>query len=348
MTASSNDGAGGNPPRSVAIVVAEDRESCAPGLQTLVASLKRHAPHVDIVVNYPHAESGLVSWLRRQERLHLSVEPVPGASHWNVKPQALKRALRLGYEHVIWIDSDIIIVDPRIREVVDAVVGGGIVVTAEPIFGNGAQLGSTVRTAGWGFEPGRCYPRTLNSCIVGCSRKHLPLLKQWEDILMSNAYRAYQRQPVNQRPLHATGDQDVLTALLGSKYYEQENVVVLSDTRDIIQYLTPGCFTPISRLRVLLGLVKPFAVHAQGQKPWHAHESRSKAVQSQVDGSPYVYAARSLYKALDWQQPEWLRPQSIRGRALAKVAPKYYGLHALPEALVQYLGSKGKSILRRS
>jgi hypothetical protein len=65
------------------------------------------------------------------------------------------------------------------------------------------------------------------------------------------------------------GDQDVLTALLGSERFRDIPVSFLRRGRDVIYNFGPSGYTPTERIANLFNPAPPF-VHCSGPKPWEA------------------------------------------------------------------------------
>ena len=86
-------------------------------------------------------------------------------------------------------------------------------------------------------------------------------------MLSHPAYLKAQAQPWYERPLHMIGDQEVLTGLLGSVDFQETSIRLLRRGTDIAQCFGPAGFTPVERLRSMIGH-RPAFVHAMGPKPW--------------------------------------------------------------------------------
>ena len=333
----------------IAICIAEDRADCEVAVRILIASLLEAGVDIPIEVTFPPASGELIAWAKDRPTVFLSRDPIPNASFWNVKPQALCAALDKGYEHALWIDSDIIVANAKIAHVVELTEKGRFVITEEPKLTLNAQLSSESLTTAWGLPVGRVYKRQINSGVVGCGRKHLPLLHAWRDIIESDAYRQMQEIPYAERPFHAFGDQNVLCALLGSKRFEDLDVAVLREGVDIIQHMFPACYRPGHRLLALAKGVPPL-IHSQGPKPWRydktpdARKEPEKYKQAfNCELSPYRFAAKALYRKQGWTCPEWIKRRSKWGAFFRIMSFDHWSLAGLPLAAVNYYGSVIKS-----
>lgn len=338
--------------KQTAICIAEDRAECEVAVKILIASLLDAGVRVPIEVTFPPASDQFKSWVNEKDTVNLSCTPIPNASFWNVKPQALCAVFDKGYEHAIWIDSDIIIANAKFANVIDLTGQGRFVTTEEPELTLNGHVGSKEQTIAWGLPLGRIYTRQINSGVVGCSKAHLGLLHKWREIIESDHYRELQKVPYQERPFHAFGDQNVLCALLGSEEFQDLDVAILKEGIDIIQHMSPACYKPGHRVRSLFYGMPPI-IHAQGPKPWRFPETpgagadlaqRKTALESEL--SPYRFAARALYKRQGWTLPDWLTRSSVPGVMLSAIVFNHWSLAGLPSASVNYYGSVMKIWLK--
>ena len=332
-----------------AVCIAEDRADCEVAVRILIASLLEAGVTIPIEVTFPPASEAFIAWAKDRPTVFLSLDPIPNASFWNVKPQALCAVFDKGYEHALWIDSDIVVANAKIARVIDLTEEGRFVIAEEPRLTLNAQLSSESLTLGWGLPVGRIYERQINSGVVGCGRKHLPLLHDWRDIIESDAYRKMQEIPYAERPFHAFGDQNVLCALLGSKKFEDLDVEILREGVDIIQHMFPACYRPGHRLLALPKGMPPL-IHAQGPKPWRydatpdAHADPKKRKQAlDCELSPYRFAAEAVYQKQGWPLPGWIKRRSKWGALFRMISFGHWSLAGLPIASVNYYGSVVKS-----
>jgi hypothetical protein len=318
------------------ICIAEDREYWEPALELLILSLNRCCSKVPINVFYPLAQAGFRSRIARYPQVYIHTAPLLGAQGWNVKPQALLYLMDRGFDEIIWIDSDIIIVrdfTPMIRELDPRV----IVVAEEALSGYRNEL-NALRAGLWGFEIGRILPFTLNTGVLRVTRLHYRLLQQWRAMLESTEYRKVQQQVWEDRPIHMMGDQDALTALLSSIQYARVPLRIMKRGKEILQYLGPDGYTVYERVvNIIKGL--PMFIHSQGTKPWvetwHSKERRKlinyiDAVY--LDLSPYTIAATSLRAELECEST-WMEAHFALSAVMRTVGMWYIPLVGLPIAL---------------
>ncbi len=192
-------------------VIAEDRATHLVGAKVALLSLRANAPSLELSVHT--SDPAFSDWCAR--RIDVEVEPIPvrGVSGWDVKPGVLLHHLAAGAPEVAWFDADLLCTtDPR------ALTRGGpsteLVATEEMPLGQ--HRGGSHRAVAWGLEPGRELVTTVNTAFVKVTPDHVELLGAWQELLARPEYQAAQRRPWNERPMHLVGDQEVLTALLGS------------------------------------------------------------------------------------------------------------------------------------
>ena len=250
------------------LVIAEDRASHRVGVEIAVVSLRRHVPDVEVHLHCPWADDEFRAWAHRAGVAALHTDPVEGARGWDVKPSLLLHHLERSSGPVFWLDSDIVVArDWQPLLIADG--PGVLVATEETAWGQ--QLGGTHRTRSWGLEVGRSMPTTVNTGFLRVDPGHAELLEAWRSLLADPSYSAAQRGPWQRRPLHLLGDQEVLTALLGSREFSHVPIHLLRQGIDIAQCYGPAGFTPADRLRAALpGGRVPALVHAMGLKPWEA------------------------------------------------------------------------------
>ena len=268
------------------LVIAEDRASHQVGVEIAVVSALHHAPGTEVHLHCPWAGEEFRAWAHRAGVAQVHTTPVEGASGWDVKPTLLLHHLERTDGPVFWLDSDVVVA----RDWRPLLAGDGpdvLVATEETAWGQ--QLGGTHRTRSRGLEVGRPLPTTVNTGFLRVSTDHVPLLEAWRSLLADPAYAAAQQGPWQQRPLHLLGDQEVLTALLGSREFAHVPLHLLRQGVDIAQCYGPAGFTPAARLRAALpGGRVPALVHAMGVKPWE---------QRRHDGSALGRARRTYEQA---------------------------------------------------
>jgi hypothetical protein len=264
-----------------------------------------------------------------------------------VKPALLLEALDAGEEEVIWLDADLI-VTRDVRPLLRDLAPGHLMVAEEALWGNRNDRGG-LRSRAWGFEVGRELPFAINSCAVRVTSAHRPLLLEWARLLQTDAYRHAQARPWHRRPVHMLGDQDALTALLGSHRFRDVPLRILRRGEDILQAFGPSGFTLGERARVCLhGL--PYFVHAQGPKPWlaqdHAEGWASWLLRAYRDTSPYVLCAAAGAGA--GMEPAWVKPRTRLGRVLRRIGFGRIWLTGLPLAALFDAARLVRALARRA
>lgn len=329
----------------------EDRTFNLVGLKLAVLSLSRHCPGMPILVSCPNQER-LQPWLDTQP--HVRLVSVPGLANrgWNVKPTVLLHCLALGYSDLVWIDSDII-VSADFRQRFSCYSDETLISSQESYWEQ--QQSSTIRTVGWGLKPGRIVPTVINSGICRVTLKHIKLLETWQALLNHPAYIQVQQQPYYDRPVHMVGDQDSLTALLGSTEFADVPLELLERGVDILQCFGASGFTPTERLRSLFSKTKPMFVHAIARRPWNrsalpseiwqVDEPFTQRLRSYLDYlhlelCPYLDLA-SEYREQLGEDAAWMTLKSKPAKILRRLSLGNSALQAFPlalfEAIVRHL-----------
>lgn len=253
---------------SALICTHDDRPEAKTGIKLLLLSLNEHCPDLDVLVSCPNPDQEFIAWLSERANVHLHVEPAFAGMEWNIKAELLIHCLDLGYDQVIWIDSDVIVARDFRALVCDA--GGDTLVVAEDFYwARYVFPGGTTRAELWGLRPGRSLSWTANTGILRVTPEHRPLLEAWKILLECPAYVQAHRRTWTTRPIHMVGDQDVLTALLSSERFRHVPIQFLRRGKDIIYNFGPSGYTPRERLANLRRPAPPF-VHCTGPKPWDA------------------------------------------------------------------------------
>jgi len=323
--------------RLTTICIAEDRKSCEPALKLLLASLHKYCRGSSIDVFYPPADINFCSWAGQFAQIRLHTKPLAGAYGWNVKPQAILYLLDRGYDEIVWIDSDVILMG-NIFHLFSDVDINTIVATEEALWGRPKDP-SGLRARLWGFRVGRILPFTLNTAVTRFTKSHYLFLRRWQEILESKEYQDAQQVVWYNRPVHMMGDQDVFTALLSSDEFSQTPIKILRRGRDIIQYFGLYGYTSLERFINLL-CSRPSLIHSQGEKPWianwesgHSHGLRKYVERLYLDLSPYTLCARPFRTNLG-DGTAWMRAHSATSAILRAVGLWYPPLVGLPLALL--------------
>ncbi|MBS2024593.1 MAG: hypothetical protein JST92_19500, partial [Deltaproteobacteria bacterium] len=249
----------------------EDRPAAAVGVKLLVTSLARHWPGVEVDLTFPGASFELQDFCARHH-VRLRTEAPERRRGWDVKPFLLLRALNEGADRAVWLDSDLMLAaDPRplltpLREA-DLLVG-------EDVFGQ-PHRGGDARTRWWKLPVGRVLGETVNTCVLGATQTHRALLTAWDDLLLSGTYAAEQARPWDARNDLVFGDQDVLTALLGSEAFAHVPLTWLRRGRELVHCHEPVGYHLHERLANLLAWRRPTFLHSHGSKLWQPRELRS-------------------------------------------------------------------------
>jgi hypothetical protein len=280
-----------------AICIYEDRDNCLVGVKLAILSIRKYHPKTPILLNTPNAPASFYNWLSAfSDVSHVcyNSEKVAG---FNVKPGFLRRALDDGYQNVLWIDSDVIVCGDILSSIADQ--ADDVLVAAEETY-FGQRQGGTIRTEAWGLRVGRGLPSTINTGILRITSKHRVLLEAWDTMLHHPLYARLQRVPWYERPLHMIGDQEVLTALLGSAAFKEVRIKLLKRGSEIAQCMGPAGFTPTERIKSFLSKTPPL-IHSMGAKPWLTGVESPKLgfnLQSIRKSYEFLHAELSPYSAV--------------------------------------------------
>jgi hypothetical protein len=284
-----------NPNKNTAIVLYEDRPSYEIGMQLLVLSLEEHWSDVDVHIFAPNATENFQQWIsHRPVSLHL--ECPTEAKGVNVKPYVLLWALDKGYTQAIWMDSDMILSRPLSKIFLEQ--PDDILIASE--LPGLRKINIHDRTKPWGLETGRSFKRNPSSCCIWGTQAHRSLIEDWKRLIESHEYQHWQAFSVQERPIHASHEDAVFMALIGSKQYENLSIKLLKCGQDIAQCLTISSYSLNDRLKAFFSGPPPI-IHAMGKKPWLA-EGTEKFEQSI---SPYACVARRYQKYLE-VDTDWL------------------------------------------
>jgi hypothetical protein len=306
--------------------------------QLAVLSIVTHEPFWKIHMNIPDCPDWLERWLARFSAVRLYKKRY-GQSGWDVKPEVILAFLELLKEDVMWCDSDILLTG-AISPFLARFPPSTIVVAEEPP--GHFPSGSLFRTRGWGFPTGRSLSTSINSGFIRVSASHSELLSAWRDALQDERYRAVQAMDWWLRPGEFYGDQDALSALLGSKDYSDIPIAFLQNGVNIAQCHGAAGYSPLRRIVNFFGRM-PALIHAQGKKPW-LPEGRQHVF---LDVSPYKLAAMS-YRS-DLEDTDWLRIHTMTGKILMKITfgePNLAGLMPSLIATSRRAGGRFRALFR--
>jgi hypothetical protein len=321
--------------RPLVVCLAEDRQSCECAVRVLIASLNRHCPGLPIQFFAPNPTPAFRAWLATRPDVTLNDQGVQGGlGGFDIKPQALTNLLERGFEEILWIDADIVVVSD-FRAALAKHAPDVFITTEEAQFNQSDDTALPTRL--WGMPVGRPPLYTVNSGVVRVNRRHLPLLKRWMELLANPDYRASQKKNWRERPLHHLGDQEVLAGVLGAAEFADIPLVQLRCGKDIVQYFRSTGYRTMDRLRHIFG-GKPYFFHALGYKPWlvppppQGHGFGDKFNRLYQDASPYMVHA-SRYGA-ELESTDWLKPRSTGVRILRWLSFGNPALVGLPLAIL--------------
>lgn len=337
----------------------EDRLGHFPGVQFAIASLQHHSPELRIALSFPNSSPEADKWIEEQPNLVRIKLDRSTAKGWNIKPDLISMLLEQGYHQVVWLDADIIVNGPILTEIIceDESL---LVSTEEPYWGQ--EQGNELRTRAWGFASVRTLSATVNTGVIRVTQQHRQLIKDWQTLLAHPTYVEMQKLPDMQRPIHMIGDQEVLTALLGSKKYGSTRVRLLRRGVEIAQCFGAGGFRVSERLTNFLSGREPQLIHAMGPKPWTrsatppsifgsngALKRRINSLYSylMLEASPYLVVANRL-KRKDLAGSAWLKKFSSGGNFFTAIGFNNANLTGLPLALIDSSGKLAKRILKMS
>jgi len=317
----------------------EDRVADLTGVKLALLSINRHMPEAPVRVLCPSAPQSFVDWIQQVPQATLTtVSNLPDCG-WNVKPTILLDLLDKGYKDVIWLDSDIIL-HGSIAPILAGLTQDQLLIGEE--YAWAPHQGTRGRTEGWRLRVGRNIPRSLNSCVVRVTAAHHDLLEAWQRLLMREDYRRIQARPWNERPFYMMGDQDALSALLGSEQFSNVAVHALRRGRDIAQCFRAYGYSFSERLASLWWGLPPL-IHTPGPKPWRGGSNADLYLQL----SPYTAVARRYRQHLD-EDTSWMSPSSVIARMLHLMALGHPAMEGLPLAAAATLHRLGvRSVIRR-
>lgn len=331
------------------ICVAEDRRICEVSLKLLLLSLKLHYPEVTVNLRYPAAENGFLSWVKNCPRVRLQTSPLSSGQGWNVKPSAILSLIDEGFDEVIWIDSDVIVIGNIAR--IFSQLSSDMFVATEDALGDDRDDRNALRARLWGFKVGRVLPFGLNSGVLRVTRAHYGLLTRWRELLQSNTYQESQKRAWKQRPIHMLGDQDVLTALLTSEEFSRIPIQILRRGKQILQFNGVYGYTVAERIGNLMGQ-NPVFIHSFGGKPWSekwrpdpSNGLREYIKKVYLDLSPYTLSAAQFKDELACDT-EWMEPHYPLSRFLRTVGLGSRELVGLPIAAIMDMARAAKYVSR--
>lgn len=314
------------------ICIAENRPEEQVAVKLLLLSLRSYCPDVPVYLSYQGASPNFTNWLQRIPFVAFQTPNTLGNLGWNIKPHLLLDLLKQGYEEVWWLDTDILITCDFINKYVD-VNPEDLIISEEAMYGSHSDNG--LRTTLWGLSLGNPLPFSLNTSVMRVTPNHIHLVERWCELLENETYRKAQNKDWKERPKHMLGDQDVLTALVGSKEFQTITLKPLYIGKDIIQYFGLSAYTTKSRLINLKKGIPSF-IHCQRWKPWALQASlgdetglRKYIMGLYIELSPYRQLALPYSDQLE-EQCNWLTHSSFPAKIFIILGCNNPALTGLP------------------
>jgi hypothetical protein len=334
----------------IAFCLAEDRPDLEVGLRLAILSLVTHCPGAPVYVYRPLCDPRFAEWIRQFPQVRWIPHAPEGANSWNCKPQALKPVLAEGYRSVVWLDSDVI-VTRDCRPLFNNLDERTLAVAQEPL--SLPFRGTAIRTRAWKLEVRRAVPFTLNSSVLRATKQHVALLERWIQCLADPQYLAFQSKPLEERPIHMCGDQDILNALIGAPEFADIPLHVFRSAVDIIHTGGALGYSWSERLRGVLK-PKPTFLHATAGKPWLWLGGAPYWSERSFFGwhrrllqelSPYLFESRRYRGQLD-QDTRWMDKRTGTGTLLRLLGFGHFALRGLPLSVAASATDAAKRLAR--
>jgi hypothetical protein len=330
-----------------AIVCYEDREPSIIGLKLLALSITRHSPRLPIYIYTSEAliSQNLVGWLgRHAPKASLLPAPQGAPAGWSMKPHVLMDALDRHCDVAVWLDADLMLngpIEPRFEGLPSTTIS----VASET--GRANPMRATI----WGFDVVRPLSFVVNSCVIRCTRSHLPLLKEWARLTNAPLFLEAQAKSLGERHPALYSDQDLLEGILISDAlgdrptigvdFIRHDVEIVHGTRMAFRY----CITASRQL--------PRFVHAHVLKPSHLPlvqwPRRRWLRYVAVELSIYAWLSRQYAgPAEDELIGEWMWPRTLFGKSCDKLTLSHPYLRLLPVQIVERIKGRISSTLSKS
>ncbi len=321
------------------IIAFENRLDNLSALKLMVLSARDVVSSATIHLPTEGMPAEALEWLGDQPNVRLHDDIRFEGEGWNVKIFLLKQFLAKLGGRITWIDADVIIQSDPSPLFAD-LSPDQLVITEEPY--RGTHVGSTIRADAIGLKLGTELGYTANTCIVSVTSAHDRLLRRWEELAKSPDYLAEQALPISGRSLHYFGDQDLLTALLGSAEFNGLPIRKLSSGNHIAHSMLSTDYSLGQRLATIFR-GEPVFVHAQGFKVWlHGTDARGRKLLNQQ--SAYRLSARKYADGLTANDLDWLFGcETYATRTLAAAFANHPSLAGAPLGLI---GSVRKTLSR--
>ena len=328
----------------IAVVCYEDRLPSFIGVKLLALSVARHSPSLALYIYAPEKliSEPIVGWLRRRApNASLLAAPPDVPSGWSIKPHVLMDALNRHCDVAIWLDADLLLNGP-IEARLAHLPYSTLAVASE------TGRANPTRATIWGFNIVRKLSFVVNSCVVRCTRHHLPLLKEWARLTNEKEFLEAQAKKLEERHPALYSDQDLLEGILVSDALSGEPIDV-----DFIRHDVEIVHGPRMALRYCLTTSKtlPLFVHAHVLKPWHLPSvqwpRRSWLRYVAVELSTYVWLAQRYAAATeDATVKEWVKPRTLVGKTCDLITLSHPYLRLLPIQIMERVKQRATSLAR--
>jgi hypothetical protein len=284
---------------------------------------------VSLHLTVPDAPAKVRQWAASRPEVELSTEKLPELSGWNIKPSLLLKELDSGWKEALWLDSDMIVLQP-ISKVIRRYPREALILAQE--WTDAAPLAIA---EGWGLKSKRPIS-VMNNCFVRVTEAHKPMLERWLTMLHDPRYRAAQAIPYDERPKHFLHDGWPLIALLECEEFAGVEYDFIRRNGEVAQCAGSSGYRPTHRvLDLFRGL--PALIHGLGRKPWEPPAAQDGPqrflLDLATDVSPYVLASRKVAKKLK-MNPPWTEARTLPGKVLRGMTKGHPGLAGLPLAIL--------------
>jgi hypothetical protein len=323
-------------------VAYEDRSSDEIGLMLLAVSFERAIPGDRLICYCPSSFTKIRKLAAGNKRLEIRDSDALDVRGWETKPSLLLRLLDEGHDDVVWLDSDLILLEGA-ADLVKRSDPRTLLITEEHLAVEGTNIPDMAALAG--MKSVRTFQRGINSCVIGVTPVHREILTAWSEAMRGPAFQAVQQLSYFDRPRHLQSDQDVLAALLGSERFADIPVRQLRSGTDVAHCWFYAGFSAKDRLRALWRGLPP-VIHSPGNKPWRRRMEPNRLPRIALDISTYNSVARRFGNATG-EDMGWTKPEMPLGKLLYAAG---LGHPVIPGLLLQMLVAVYRSVgwIRRS
>lgn len=330
------------PLHSPIVCIHEDRPSHFVGVKLAILSLLNHTPSLSVLISCPEPGEQFEEWISSFPNVKRIPDLKISDLAWNIKPAILLHLLKAGYSEIIWLDSDIIVTGDILSKL-STHSHETFVATQETYLGD--DQSHNFRTPAWGLQPGRVLTNTINTGLLRVTHHHIGLLSAWQTMLNHPMYIHAQTLSWDERPIHMLGDQDSLTALLGSNQFTDIPLELLKRGSQIAQCFSLSGYTPSERIESLFAGLPPL-IHAMDNKPWMKAPVAPSLFSSSLreyyeylalDLSPYTAIAKQ-YQAHISEDTQWMEIRSLPAKLLSMLAIGHAAMQGFLLSLVETIG----------